>query len=466
MNRSVKKGQSPRETALIIMHQVSEKCAYANLELNKVLSRKDLSPLDRSFITELVYGAIRMQGTIDYILGLYIKKPLTSLPIWILLILRMGVYQIMFLDKVPDRAAVNESVNLAKKYGHAGTVKFVNGVLRNVSRGKENIKYPSIEEDPVGHIASHYSHPRWMVECWIKEFGLEETINLCSWNNTSPQVTIRTNTLKITRDELMRRLEKEGVKTSPGRYLPESIILEGIVSLSSLPSYQEGLFQVQDEGSMMVTHVLSPKPGSKMIDTCAAPGGKTTHAAELMENQGEIKAFDIHPHKLALIEESCKRLGINIVEARAEDAIKLPDTLEQWADFCLVDAPCSGLGVLRRRPDARWKKEATDILQLVEIQKKILSSAAKTLRPGGVLVYSTCTVTKEENQSMVNWFLGNHPDFSLERIPDVAVRSVGTGFSSGELPFDEASLQSGMVQLLPHLHGTDGLFMARMRRKE
>lgn len=454
----IKKGQSPRETALIIMYQVSENGAYANLELNKVLNRDEYNGLDRSFITELVYGTIRMQGTIDHILSLFIKKSLASIPAWILLILRMGVYQIIFLDKVPDRAAVNESVNLAKKYGHAGTVKFVNGVLRNVARGRDDLSYPSLEKDPVGHISALYSHPRWMVERWLSQFGREETINLCAWNNTSPQVTIRTNTLKIIRDDLILRLENEGAKCFPGRYLAESIILEGVVSLGSLPSYREGLFQVQDEGSMIVAHVLNPQPGSKMMDACAAPGGKTTHAAQLMKNQGIIKAFDIYPHKLALVEESCKRLGISIVETEEADAAKLPESLNQWADFCLVDAPCSGLGVLRRRPDARWKKEAKDIDELVKIQKNILASAAKTVSPGGVLVYSTCTITSAENQSIVDWFLKNHEDFALDPISNFAEFNLG-----GE---DEKQAASGIIQLLPHIHGTDGLFIARMRKRE
>jgi len=296
------------------------------------------------------------------------------------------------------------------------------------------------------------------VERWLAEFGREETMNLCAWNNSSPQVTIRTNTLKISRDELIRRLAGEGVRAFPGRYLPESIILEGIVSLGSLASYREGLFQVQDEGSMLVTHVLNPRPGSKVVDACAAPGGKTTHAAQLMENRGEIKAFDIHPHKLALVEENCSRLGISIVEARAEDAAHLPEQLKEWADFCLVDAPCSGLGVLRRRPDARWKKAAGDIEKLVEIQKDILSSAAKTLRPGGILVYSTCTMTREENQELVAWFLDRHQEFCLDPLPEIP------GLGSPESHFAIQGTKPGMIQLLPHHHGTDGLFMARMKR--
>lgn len=458
MTKTMKKGQSPREMALMIVYQVVEKGAYANLELNKVLNRNDYNALDRGFMTELVYGTIRMQGTIDYILSLFVKKPLNNIPIWILLILRLGVYQIMFLDRVPDRAAVNESVNLAKKYGHAGTVKFVNGVLRNIVRGKDEISYPSLEQDPVAHISALYSHPSWMVEEWLKRFGREETINLCAWNNTSPQVTIRTNLLKITRDELILRLEKEGVRSYPGRFLPESIILEGITSLGTLPSYKEGLFQVQDEGSMIVAYVLSPQAGSNMIDACAAPGGKTTHAAQLMENQGAIKAFDIYTHKLALVEESSRRLGIPIIEAGIADATKLPDSLNEWADFCLVDAPCSGLGVLRRRPDARWKKEIGDIGQLAEIQQHILASASKTVKPGGILVYSTCTLTTEENQFVIEKFLKNNLDFALDPITNVLELSLGRE--------NEKMAASGMIQLLPHIHGTDGIFMARLRKRE
>ncbi|MGI6679427.1 MAG: 16S rRNA (cytosine(967)-C(5))-methyltransferase RsmB [Dehalobacterium sp.] len=455
MTKNEQKGRSPRETALLILYQVAAKEAYANLELNKVLSRNDYQTIDRSFITELVYGTIRMQGRIDYILGLFIKKPLNTLPLWILLILRLGVYQIIFLDKVPERAAVNESVQLTKKYGHAGTVKFVNGVLRNVARQKEKLKYPSLEEDPPKHISLHYSHPQWLVERWLEQFGPEETINLCSWNNTSPQVTLRTNTLRTTRDDLIIRLGGEGVKSQPGRIVPESILVTGASSLTSLPSYQAGLFQVQDEGSMLVAHVLAPKPGSRMLDLCAAPGGKTTHAAQLMKNHGVIKAFDLYPHKLTLVNESCQRLGVSIVETSVQDATQLPDSLQHWADFCLVDAPCSGLGVLRRRPDARWRKESKKIDELVVLQKKILTAAAKTVKPGGILVYSTCTITPEENKKMIHWFLAEHQEYVLDPIDKIL-----------DFPWGEHEKQGsdGMIQLYPHIHGTDGLFMARMKK--
>jgi 16S rRNA (cytosine967-C5)-methyltransferase len=455
---NIQTGQSSRETALLIMYNVDEKDAYANLELNKVISKSELSVQDRGFITELVYGSIRMQGTLNYVLGLFLKRPINSLPVWIRLILRLGTYQIMFMDHIPDRAAVNESVNLAKKYGHPGTVKLVNGVLRNISRHRENLTYPSLNQDPVAYISTVYSHPRWLVERWMKQFGIEGCISLCKVDNEPPCVTIRTNTLKITRDQLMKRLIEEGVKCRPGYYTPEGVILEEVSSVAFLPSFQEGLFQVQDESSMLVAHVLSPKPGSNVLDACAAPGGKATHAAQMMQNQGLIKAFDIYPHKLNLIRENCIRLGIDMIEVCHGDAQSFPQELNNWADYTLVDAPCSGLGVLRRRPDSRWRKSESTIKELVSLQKSILISAAKTVKPGGILVYSTCTMTPEENELMTEWFIKTCPQFEPGEISSLLSFSLKDG--------EQAWSNKGMIQFLPHVHGIDGLFIARMKRKE
>jgi len=457
MNK-VSSGQSSRETALIIMYNVAQKGAYANLELHKVLGKSELPPQDRGLVTELVYGTIRMQGTLDYILSRLVKRSLDSLPPWILLILRQGAYQLLYLEHIPGRAAVNESVNLAKKYGHAGTVKFVNGVLRNLSRTKEDLSFPALDKDPVAHISVVYSHPRWLVERWMKQFGVEQCLRLCAADNKAPHVTVRTNTLRISRDRLMERLAGEGVTCRPGVFAPESIILEGVSSVAFLPSFQEGLFQVQDESSMLVAHILDPQPGSNVVDSCAAPGGKATHAAQIMQNRGIIKAFDLYPHKVGLIQENSRRLGLNIVNACAGDAGDLPEELSQWADYCLVDAPCSGLGVLGRRPDSRWNKSEQQIKELTGIQRQILASSAQTVKPGGVLVYSTCTITPEENQGMVQWFLEHFPTFYLDPVKPF-------------IPFrlkeqDLAQAEQGMVQLLPHVHGTDGLFIARMKRKE
>ncbi|NMA14068.1 MAG: 16S rRNA (cytosine(967)-C(5))-methyltransferase RsmB, partial [Clostridia bacterium] len=369
-----------------------------------------------------------------------------------------GVYQMLYLDKIPDRAAVNEMVNLAKKYGHPGTVKLVNGVLRNISRNRENIKFPSRHEDLEGFISIVYSHPRWLVKRWLSLFGAEDTEKLCSVNNQAPPVTVRTNTLRTSRDRLMERLTQEEIDCRPGRFTPESIILDGVPPIASLPSFREGLFQVQDESSMLVAHVLGAKPGSNVLDVCAAPGGKTTHIGQLMNNQGRIKAFDIHQHKLDLVKDNCRRLGIEIVETCAGDSRHLPNHLKCWADYVLVDAPCSGLGVLRRRPDARWNKEENTIKELVPVQEKILLSAARTVKPGGVLVYSTCTISPEENEEMIKWFLETNEEFALEPLDNIIA------FFQGEEEI--LGNKRGMIQMLPYVHGTDGLFIARLRRRE
>lgn len=457
MNKSRESG-SARETVLKILYRVIWDGAYANIELNKVLGEGNLSGPDRGLATELVYGTLRMQGSIDYILDKFLKKPLSTLTPWIQIILRLGVYQMFYMEKIPDRAAVNEAVNLTKKYGHPGTVKLVNGVLRNIARNRETIVFPLLEKDPVAHISAVYSHPAWLVRRWIGQMGVEETIWLCTADNLPAPVTARTNTLKISRPELLERLAGEGVQAKPGSYAPESIVLEAAPAIGLLSSFREGLFQIQDESSALAAHILGAKPGSRVIDACAAPGGKTTHLAQLMENRGMIKAFDIHQHKLGLIKDNCRRLGIDIVDACSGDSRSLPDSLSQWADYVLVDAPCSGLGVLRRRPDARWNKDDKQIHELVQLQKEILLSAAQTVRPGGLLLYSVCTITLEESTEMAAWFMKNRADFRLEPF-------------TGRLPFkpsekDQAQAAQGMMQMLPHLHGTDGFFTALFRRTE
>jgi 16S rRNA (cytosine967-C5)-methyltransferase len=344
---------------------------------------------------------------------------------------------------------------MARRHGHPGSVKFVNGVLRNVSRHIKEIKFPELADDPVAHISLRYSHPAWLVERWLARFGPEETISLCRANNEPAPNTVRTNTLKLTRAGLAARLREEGLTVYETAYAPEGLNIEGFLSFSSMKTFQEGLFQVQDESSMLAGRALMPRPGARVLDACGAPGGKTTHLAELMENKGEILAVDIHPHKLELIKENCDRLGISNVKGLAADAEKLPEQLYEWADFILVDAPCTGLGVLRRRPDARWRKEPGQETAIVRLQARILASAARCLKNGGVLVYSTCTITREENLGQVENFLSRHPDFALEDL---------TAFLPDSLN-DQGTMNMGYLEILPHRHGMDGFFISRMRKK-
>lgn len=448
---------SARAMALEILYLVDQEEAYSNLALNSVLEKYRPEKQDRGFVTELAYGALRTQNTLDWVLGRFLKKPVTGLTPWIRNILRSGVYQLMFMDRVPVSAAVNESVNLAKRYGHKGTVGLVNGVLRNVVRSLPDIAFPDPEKEPVQHIAVKYSHPEWLVKRWLKEYGFTETVELCKANNEIPPNAVRTNTLRISRAELKNRLEDEGLQVMEGHLAPETLIIEGFKSVGSIAAHREGLFLVQDESSTLVGHALKPAPGSMVIDACSAPGGKTTHLAQLMGNRGRIVACDIHEHKLDLVRENVGRLGIIIIEPVLLDATRLHEEYSGQADYILVDAPCSGLGVLRRRPEIRWRKKPEQIAELHELQLAILDSAARCLKPGGALVYSTCTVTEEENTGVVKEILRRHPELKPESLAGCLPESLPDLSGLETIP-------DGYVQFLPHRHGTDGFFIARFRR--
>lgn len=446
---------SAREIALEVLKAVEVEGSYASLALNRIMEKHRPGKLDRAFATELAYGTLRFLKTIDWVLGQFVKQPLNAQTSSIRNILRLSVYQMMYMDKVPVSAACNEGAEMARKHGHPGAVKFVNGVLRGISRRMSELKFPDLAEDPVGHISIKYSHPAWMVERWVREFGPEETILLCCSNNVPSPNTVRVNTLKITRDELIKRLNKEGLIAKETSYAPEGITIEGFLSIGSMAAFREGLFQVQDESSMLASRALAPEPGSTVVDSCSAPGGKTTHLAQLMEDRGEIIAIDVHPHKLALIKENSVRLGINIIRETAGDAAKMPEEYSNSADYVLVDAPCSGLGVLGRRPDARWRKEPGQIAELVKLQAEILESASRCVKDNGVLVYSTCTITREENLGQVEDFLAGHPEFVLEDLRPMLPEDLDTG----------GTMAAGYLQLLPHRHGMDGFFIARMRKE-
>ncbi|WP_161820888.1 16S rRNA (cytosine(967)-C(5))-methyltransferase RsmB [Sporotomaculum syntrophicum] len=443
---------SPREAALQVLLAVEEREAYANLALGVLLDKLEPGKLDRSFITELVYGTLRAQNTLDWALSHYLRRPLSGLSSAVRNILRLGAYQLIFMDRVPDSAAVNESAKLARRHGHEGIVKFVNGVLRNLARGKERLSYPDPGDDPVRYIALRYSHPDWLVRRWLKDFGYSETEALCAANNQPAPNTVRVNTLKTSAAELMERLTGLGVTSQRGQYAADCLQLQGFVSLGSLAPFKEGQFQAQDESSILVGQAVNPTPGSQVLDVASAPGGKATHLAQLMQNQGEILALDVHEHKIKLITENCRRLGVEIVQPVLADARQIPARYTGWADYVLVDAPCSGLGVLRRRPDARWRKQEEQIAALAELQAQILASAAAALKPGGVLVYSTCTITREENLGQVELFLEQHPEFKWDTL---------AGLLPGALDQDE-TLDRGYLQILPHVHGLDGFFMARL----
>lgn len=448
------KPSNAREASILIINKVLRENAYSNIALRKALEKSELSRVDKALVTEIVNGTLKNLIRIDYIASQFIKINKNKLNKNIEDIIRTGIYQILFLDRVPDSAVCNEAAKLARKYSNEGSVKFVNGVLRNISRSKTNIKYPSKEKQPVEYLSVAYSHPAWIIERWLEDYGFEFTEALLAANNETPHFTVRINRLKTNVENLKKIFEEEAIECSEGRYNPEALYIKGTSAIEDKKSFHAGLYQIQDESSMLAVHVLDPKPGELIIDVCSAPGGKATHAAELMDNQGKIFARDIHQHKLDLIQQSCDRLGITIIETQLFNAKDVDETMLSTADRVLLDAPCSGLGVLRRKPDLKWKKTADNFQELAVLQLELLAKAAAYVKPQGVLVYSTCTINKSENVEVVQSFLKDNKDFYLEDL---------TPYLPNQL---EAKTKSeGYIEIFPNIHGIDGFFIARLRRR-
>lgn len=447
------KKANPREIALKVLYKTIEKDGYSNILLNHSLSSGDFSPEDRAFITRIVYGVLENKIYLDWVIRRFSKIRLKKISPWIINILRISIYQILFMDRVPGFAAVNEGVKLAKKHGDRKTIGFVNGILRSVIRSPEKTEIPSENEDHLQFISLKYSYPRWMVEDWVRIYGQEFTEELCKSNNRPPEMVIRTNTLKTTTENLCNLLQKEGLRVRRGVYSPAALYLEEGVGTVGLNAFKEGLFYVQDESSMLCIEVLDPEPGQIMVDVCSAPGGKATYAAQMMDDRGRIIARDINENKLDMVKENCRRLGIQSVETGVFDAGQIDCSLIGRADRVVVDAPCSGMGIIRRKPDIKWKKEREHYTILANKQKKILENAARYLKTGGVLVYSTCTIMPDENEEVFKDFVGNNPDFIACDISPFVPESIRS-----------ESCKKGYLQLFPNIHGVDGFFIGKMMR--
>lgn len=444
-----------RETALKAIYETEVKGAYSNLALKKLLADRELDSRDRAFITELVYGTVTRRLTLDWIISRFSKVQLKKMSHWVLQILRMGTYQIMFLDRVPPSAACNTSVELAKKFAR-GSSGFVNAVLRNIARNRDRILNEGTGNLNIAdRFAIKYSFPGYLVQEWISAFGEDFTEKLLASLLERPDFSVRINTLKTTREALWEELNNHGIKIRPGRFLDEALYLENVSDVSTLDAFIEGEITVQDESSMIVARVLDPKPGEKILDTCAAPGGKTTHIGQIMKNRGHIDAWDIHDHKIALINDNAERLGVQIIKASQRDALEFWKDAENMYDRVLVDAPCSGTGIIRRKPDIKWKRREEDFANLIEIQKKILYNAGRYVKPGGVLVYSTCSLDMRENEQIVSGFLNENGNFKSESIERLLPKGLN----------NKKGVKEGMVRLYPHIDGTDGFFIARMKRE-
>jgi 16S rRNA (cytosine967-C5)-methyltransferase len=444
--------KSPRAICLDILNRVEEADRHPDTLLTDSFKQyRNLTSLDRAFLTELTYGVLRWRGRLDWLIRHFSKVPFEKIELEILNILRLGLYQILFLSKTPFSAAVNESVELAKSIRGKGGAGFVNGILRSILREKEQIPYPDFSENPVLHISVVESHPLWLVRRWVEEVGLEETMKICTINNQISALTLRTNTLKINRKDLIEKLREKELKPFPCSFSEEGIFLKDPPPTSGLPFLKAGFYIIQDEASQLVTSILDPKPGERILDACAAPGGKTLHIAQRMENGGEIYALDLTKRKLNRIEEMCQRLGIKIVKTMKGDAANaLPILREMKFDRVLADVPCSGFGTLRRNPDLKWRRGEEDIGRLAELQSSILRNLARYVKEGGILVYSTCTVFHEENEDVVEKFLDEHPEFRLDQINEALPEKC------------QSFIKNGYLKTFPPKEAMDGFFVARM----
>jgi 16S rRNA (cytosine967-C5)-methyltransferase len=444
----------PREIALKILYDININNAYSNIALNRQIETYDLKKVEIAFITELVYGTIQWQLTIDYIIQKFSSIKIKKISPWIINILRLGVYQIIYLDRVPESAACNESVSLSKKYGHSTSSRFVNAVLRNIVRNKEVIEFPDKDKNLINFLSIKYSHPEWMVKEWVKRFGSVFTEELLISNNKLPDFCIRVNTLKITKDKLLEQFVQGGIDYEKGKYIEEAVIIKNPSGIAKIDAFKKGFFQIQDESSMLVAKILDPKPGELVMDICSAPGGKATHIAELMNNIGTVIARDVHLHKIALIKEAAKRLGINILKTELFDASEIDVNYLKAADKVLVDAPCSGLGIINRKPDIKWARSIEDKKELTALQLKILKNASEYVKYDGTLVYSTCTIEWEENEGVIKEFIKSNSEFYLEDLtPNLSSKII------------KATAKEGFIQLYPNIDKVDGFFIAKLKRR-
>lgn len=434
-----------RGTAVKILNRVERTDAYLDKLLDSELRSGEIPDVDKGLLTELVHGVLRWQNKLDWVLNGFSHGNFAKSEINVKNALRVGLYQILFLQRIPHAAAVNEAVEFIKRIRGEKPAGLVNAVLRNIIRNIEGIRYPDPAQDKVQYLSVVLSHPHWMVKRWVARFGADETEKLLAVNNERPPLSLRINKLKIEPAVFLRQLEDQQIAYEGSKHIDYFVKVRSFPRIGQNEMFRSGLFTIQDESAALPCILLGAQPGERVLDLCAAPGGKTTHIAEIMQNKGEVIAVDKYEVKLGFIKAACERLGLKNVRFLVGDASSLE--LEP-ADRILLDVPCSGLGVLAKKPDLKWKRDVADIIKLSRIQRELLENAARLLKPGGVLVYSTCTTEPEENEEIIRAFLQHHPEFRLEH--------AGAWISS-DLVNDE-----GFVQTLPHRHGMDGSFAARL----
>ena len=448
----------PRKTALTILSEMSQpRHFHLDRIITDVVDNSDLklSNRDRNFLNALIFGVQRWRGHLDWIIARHSKTPLAKINPDVLNILRLGMYQIFFLDRVPDSAAVNTSVEMAKQAVPPWVVKYVNAVLRNAIRNRESLPFPSIKKNPCEAISIRKSFPQWLIKRWIQRFGVEACEKLCDAINLIPPITVRCNTIKTQRDELLELLAPEAESISLTTFSPDGLFfVRPNQSIQEFSAFKKGFFQVQDEAAQLITFLLAPEPDEMVLDACAGLGGKTGHLAQKMKNAGQIIAVDQDQKKLAQLNNAMQKLGVSNVTTCVHDfktlMHKFPNT---GFDRILIDAPCSGLGVIRRNPDTKWNVSFENLEQYGKKQLWLLENISTLLKIGGTLVYVVCSFEPEENDAVVSNFLKNHPNFMIQK-------------EFKHLPFDmnQFSDSDGFFRTFPHLHDMDGFFAACLKR--
>ncbi|MDY6012870.1 16S rRNA (cytosine(967)-C(5))-methyltransferase RsmB [Clostridium sp.] len=433
-----------RSIALKILNRVFNEGAYSNLVLSSELNNSNLNDKDKALVTEIVYGTIRRKNSLDTLIASFVRD-IKMMDKRVLNILRIAMYQLKFLDKVPSYAACNEAVEQAKKISISSS-KLVNGILRSYGKKGES---GLVFKNKIYELAYTYSFEPWLIRLFIKQYGEEDAIRILNGLNLTPKVTVRVNSLKGDFDEVFEELEEFGYNVEEGYICPEAISIKGGKSVEDNKVFNEGKITVQDESAMLVAPLLDIAHDEIVLDLCSAPGGKTTHIAELLENTGKVLAFDLHKNKLGLIEENCKRLGIKNVELKQMDATKIDVNLIGAGDKILLDVPCSGLGIIKRKPEIKWNKNREELKEIVKVQREIMENAWQYLKQGGTMVYSTCTLNKEENEQNIEWFLNKHKNCTLEKV------FIGNG--------DNLRYENGMLTVLPNEY-MDGFFIAKLKK--
>jgi 16S rRNA (cytosine967-C5)-methyltransferase len=444
--------ETPRDLALRVLDGLTNKPVFSEHALNDLFqSHPALDGREKAFVSHLVQGVLRWKLRLDWMISRAADFPVKRITPTILNILRLALYQIVFLDRVPESAAVNEAVKQAKRGHRRHVVSFVNGILRTLCLEKDRILFPDRKKDPILFLSVYYSYPEWLVRQWIDQYGPEFAEPLLEAGNRLPRLTLRANSLKLDRGTLIQELQKEGVTAKPTPYSPQGVFLEHFRGKpDQLTAFRQGLFQVQDEAAQIVSFLLAPLPGEAVLDVCAGFGGKSIHLAQLMSDQGSLIGLDIHLKRLLGLGNACNRLGVGCaVSVVADGTRSLPSLFRSRFHRIMVDAPCSGLGVISRNPDAKWRKEKEDMDRMARLQRAILDGSAPLLLRGGRMLYVTCTLSREENEEVVSGFLESHRNLALEDLRDWAP----------EWALDLINAQ-GFFQTFPHIHGMDGFFAA------